>query len=66
MFQSADEDDRRLATAAQIAQTSILRAAIDGSRGSGTDAIVKRVNNASSTTLVATTGVDVSRHRLVF
>ena len=66
LFRSAPHDARLLATAAIVAQTEILRAAINGARGSGNDALVKRVNLASRTTLSTSLGIDVGRNRLVF
>ena len=66
LFQSASMEERQLATAAIIAQTSILRAAVDGCRGSGNDTLVQRVNMTANNTLITSLGVDVKRHRLVF
>lgn len=66
MFQSANVEERQLATAAIIAQTSILRAAVDGCRGSGNEALVQRINMTANNTLVTSLGLDVKRHRLVF
>ncbi|MCG2840180.1 AraC family transcriptional regulator [Sandaracinobacter sp. RS1-74] len=66
MFRSASLWERQLATAAIIAQTSILRAAVDGCRGSGNDTLVQRINMTANNTLITSLGVDVKQHRLVF
>lgn len=66
LFQATTHETRLMATAAIIAQTEILRAAINGSRGSGNDTLVKRVNLSSRSTLSMSLGIDVGRNHLVF
>jgi AraC-like DNA-binding protein len=62
-FARASLEERRLAAAAFIAQTTFLRNANAGARASGSDVIALRVADAAHASLLRTVGVDVRATR---
>jgi AraC-like DNA-binding protein len=64
-FETATDDDRRMATAAIVAQTSFLWNAIEVARASGNERILTRISDAARASVLATTGIDVARIDLI-
>jgi AraC-like DNA-binding protein len=58
-FQAASQDDRRMATAAIVAQTSLLWNANEVARASGSQRTLTRMAEAAQAAVLETTGIDV-------
>ncbi len=64
-FRAATDDDRRMAAAAIVAQTSFLWSAIEVARASGSQKILSRISDAAQVAVLDTTGLDIRKLDLI-